>query len=195
MLPGAWAFARRLAGRWLRCGSFDRRQVYDLLALRQARLAGGAEVFRGHLVGFEEPEQGVDELARILPAVFPARQGFLAAAEHIRELVLGDSEAFAQGADVGAGEQAHVAGLGFVDEDGGFRRHHFIAERVGVHFDLDGVHLDRRPVFGGGDIDVEGDSFGFHVGESGSRLRTSPVAEVRRDSWRRLTGRSYQLIP
>ena len=83
-----WAFALRLAGGWLRCGSFGRREVDDLLALSQARLAGGAQVFRSHLVRFEEPEQGVDELARILPAVFPARQGFLATAENVRELVL-----------------------------------------------------------------------------------------------------------
>jgi hypothetical protein len=34
-------------------------------------------------------------------------------------LVLGNSEAFAQGADAGAGEQAHVAGLGLFDEEGG----------------------------------------------------------------------------
>ena len=53
----------RLGGGRLRRASFGRRKN-DLLALGEARLAGGAEVFRGHLVGFEEPEQGVDELAR-----------------------------------------------------------------------------------------------------------------------------------
>ena len=52
----------RLGGERLRRASFG--LLRDDLALRQARLAGGAEVLRGHLVGFEEPEQGVDELAR-----------------------------------------------------------------------------------------------------------------------------------
>lgn len=36
--------------------------------------------------------------------------------------------AFAEGPDIRSGKQAHVAGLGFLDEFGGSGRHHFVAE-------------------------------------------------------------------
>lgn len=80
-------------------------------------MADGAEVFRRDLFLLKQPEQGADELARVFPAVFPAREGFLAAAEKAGELVLRKGKTFAQGSDNRVRKQAHVAGLGFVDED------------------------------------------------------------------------------
>ncbi len=37
-----------------------------------------------------------------------------------------------------------------------------VAEIVGVDLDEDGIRLNGRPVFGGGDVDVEGNLLGFH---------------------------------
>ena len=66
-------------------------------------------------------------MARVFPAVFPAREGFLTAAEEIGELILRKGKTFAQGPDIRVGKQAHVAGLSFVDEDRGLGSHHFVA--------------------------------------------------------------------
>lgn len=95
-------------------------------------------------------------------AVFPPRKGFFAATEEFGKLVLRDSETFSKSANVRTDKQAHVASLGLVDEDGRRRSYHFIAVGIRDDFNLDGGHFDRRPVLGGGDVDVEGDLFGFH---------------------------------
>ena len=60
-------------------------------------LPDGEEVFWRDYFLFQQPEQGVDELARVFPAVFPAREGFLAAAEKVGELVLRKGKTLAQG--------------------------------------------------------------------------------------------------
>lgn len=125
-------------------------------------LPDAAKILWSHDLLHKQPEQGVDELARVFPAVFPAREGFLAAAEEVGELVLRKGKTFAQGPDIRVGKQAHVTGLGFVDEDGGLGSHHFVAEIIGVNVNLNGVHLDGRTVLRGGDVDVEGNLFGFH---------------------------------
>ena len=140
----------------------------------------GAEVFWRDFFLFKQPEQGVEELARVFPTVFPAREGFLAATEKVGELVLRKGKTFAQGPDIRVGKQAHVAGLGFVDEDGGRGSHHFVAEIIGVNVNLKGVHLDRRTVLRGGDVDVERNLFDFHgrCCAWAIRLARSPVRSM-----------------
>ena len=87
---------------------------------------------------------------------------------------------FAQGPDTRISKQAHVAGLGFVDEDGGLGNHHFVAEIIAVNVNLKGIHLDVRTVFRGGDVDVEGSLFGFHgrCWALAIRLARSPVKSM-----------------
>ena len=125
-------------------------------------LPDAAEVLGSHDFLLKQPEQWVDELARAFPGVFPAREGFLAAAEKVGELVLRKGKTFAQGPDIRVSKQAHVAGLGFVNEDGGLWGHHFVAEIIGVNVNLNGVHLDGRTVLRSRAVDVEGNLFGFH---------------------------------
>ena len=58
-------------GRWFGCGGgsgFCR----AFGGSRGERLADLAEIVRGDDVVGQQPEQGVDELARVFPAVFPA---------------------------------------------------------------------------------------------------------------------------
>ena len=66
---------------------------------------------------FKELGQGVDQLTRIFATILPPREGFLAAAEKIGELVLRDSETLAKSEDIRTGKQAHVASLGLVDDE------------------------------------------------------------------------------